>query len=318
MSTHGRPKSRRQMRHPGSRGKSHWEDKQRGEARRQTTFVPVPSPEHPSPRRVFGPLHGHEYTFNGRNWKRCEGGEEFGDFLERQAELRGWYRSQTKRKGVAVEMKRQVAAPIEVLTTTFSPWLSDWTADEIAAKRDPRKALAAIRTKWLENAQRLLRGLRFFLGYAFHCDTDDPHFDLCVTRQDGRGGRIGKPGLQLVGPWCCGTDAQLRAGADISPHKSHQMKNSVANFRHRYGENAVPLDVSLARALDAAAEAVIGPELLNYRRAYAQRVPELERKHTAAQLAALQAAEAKLRDRLEPEPRPEPAAPEPENNLPPL
>jgi hypothetical protein len=110
----------------------------------------------------------------------------------------------------------------------------------------------------------------------------------------------------------------LRAGAEINPHKRKQMRSSVANFRHRYGNMAVPLDVSLARALDAAAEAVIGPGLLLYRKAYALRVPELERGHTASQLAALKAAEAKLRERLNPESGPEPTMPEPEPNLPPL
>ena len=280
--------------------------------------MPVPSPGHPSPVRVFGPLQGHEYTFNGQTWRRCEGGEEFADFLEKQSGLRGWYRAQTSRRGTTVEMKRQVASAVEILTTTFSPWLSDWTAAEIAAKRDPRKTLASIRTRWLEEAQRLLHGLRYFLGYAFHADTSDPHFDLALSRQDGRGGRIGAPGLGLVGPWCVGVDRQIRAEAKVHPSKLRQIRQSVANFRHRYGASAVPLDVSLARALDTAAETVIGPGLLRFRKAYSQQVPGLERGHTVAQLAALQAAEARLRERLDSELTPEPAMPEPEPNLPPL
>jgi hypothetical protein len=74
------------------------------------------------------------------------------------AGLLGTYRSTTKRKGQAVEMKRTVATPIEILTTSFSPWLSDWTEEEIAAKRDPRQKLAAMRNRWLEVAQGSQKG----------------------------------------------------------------------------------------------------------------------------------------------------------------
>jgi hypothetical protein len=135
----------------------------------------------------------------------------------------------------------------------------------------------------------------------------------------------------LVGPWCVGVDRQQRAGAEIGADKCRQLRRSVANFRHRYGEESVPLDIALARALDAAAEEVIGPDLVRYREAYAKRVPEMERQHTLAKLAALQAAEEKLRENLapeepvptpeptpEPEPEPEREMPEPEHPLPPL
>lgn len=213
-------------------------------------------------------------------------------------------------------MKRTVAAPLEIQTTSFAPWLSDWTAAEIAARRDPRKKLAATRNRWLETAREMFGGVRHLLGFACHTDTDDLHFDLALSRQDGQGGRIGEPGLRLVGPWCVGTDRQLRAGAEISPDKRRQLRRSVANFHHRYGKEAVPLDVVLARALDAAAEEAIGPELLRYRDAYAERVPGLERRHTLAKLAALQAAEEKLRESLVPEPTPPTPEPEPEREMP--
>ncbi len=326
MSTHTRARTRRQQRHSASRSRSHRRDKAQGEARQKTAWIGVEAPQHPSPERAFGALVGHEYIHENGQWRRCDDPEAYANYLEHEAGRRGWYRSTTTRQGQAVDMKRPATA-VEILTSTFSPWLSDWTADEIAAKRDPRQKLAAVRTKWLEAAHGLLGGLRYLLGYAFHADTDDLHFDLALSRQDGEGGRIGQAGLGLVGPWCVGTDRQLRAGAEVHPDKRRQMRRSVANFRRREGETAVPLDIALARALDAAAEEVIGPELLPYREAYAKRVPELERQHAAAQLAALQAAEEKLRERMaheptpptpEPEPEPEQELPEPEPDLPSL
>jgi hypothetical protein len=296
MSTYGKLRSRRQRRHPDSRSRSHQEDKRQGEARRQTRWVPVSAPQHPSPRRSFGQLEGHEYRFDGEHWWRCNLPEEFADYLEREARKRDFYRSRTRRNGVEVDMRRP-ATPLENLTTTFAPWLSDWTAAEIAAKRDPRTRLAAIRNGWLEAVEAKLSAHRYILGYALHADTDDLHFDLILSRQDGLGVRIGQTGLRLAGPWCVGVDRQLRAGAQINGEKRSQLRRSVANFRHRYGGDAVPLDVQLARALDAAAEQVLGDELTPYREAYARRVPELERQHAAAELAALKAAETALRNR---------------------
>jgi len=309
MSTYTKAKSKRQQRHAASRSRSHRQDKRQGEARRKTAWIGVDAPPRPSPRRNFGPLDGHEYTHDGDQWHRCPDPEEFADHLEAESERRSWYVKQTKRKGVPVVMKRQVATPLEILTTTFAPWLSDWTAAEVAAGRDPRPKLAAIRNRWLAAAQQSIDGQRYVLGYAFHADTDDLHFDFILSRQDGAGGRIGQPGLNLVGPWCCSVDRQMRSGAKIHPDKSKQLQRSVANFRHRYGQEAKPLDVTLARALDAAADEELGDELRPYREAYARRVPELERQHTAAQLAVLEAARKKLLPGQDPAPEP---------NLPPL
>lgn len=265
-------------------------------------WLGVDAPPQPSPHRSFPGLDGHEYRFDGTQWRRCHGPEEFADYLEAEARRRNYYISQTTRKGVAVTMRRPVATPLEIQTTTLPPWVSDWLAAEIAAGRDPRPQLIGIRDRWLVAALRALDGLRAVAGYAWHCDTDDPHFDLVLSRQDGNGGRIGGPGLRLVGPWLVGCDRQQRAGAKIHPDKQRQVKRSVASFRHRYGERAMPLDISLARALDAAAEEVIGPALQTYREAYAARVPELERQHAEAQLSTLQAIDGKLRERLVPEP----------------
>jgi hypothetical protein len=310
MSTHVRAKTSRQLRHSGSRGKSHKLDKQQGELRKETSWLGVEAPQRPSPQRSFAGLEGHEYIFDGQKWHRCQGPEELGDHLEAEAARRSHYRAQTTRKGVPVEMLRRVETPVDVLTTSFPPWLSDWTAAEIASQRDPRLKLATVRNRWLESAQNLLVGVRYILGYALHADTDDLHFDLALSRQDGKGGRIGETGLGLFGPWGCGTDRQLRAGAQIHPDKRRQMTRAIANFRRRYGEDAVPLDVQLARSLDAAADEVLGAELKPYREAYAARVPELERAHAAAQLAALKAAETKLQERA--------SAPEPERDAPEL
>jgi hypothetical protein len=304
MSTHTRAKTRRQLRHPASRSQSHRQDKRQGEARQQTTWLGVAAPPRPGPRRNFGPLDGHEYTFDGDRWHRCQEPEEFADHLESESKRRSWYVKETTRKGVAVTMKRQVATPLEILTTTFAPWLSDWTAAQIKAGHDPRPKLAALRSAWLRAVQAALAGKRHLLGYAFHADTDDLHFDLILSRQDGLGGRIGDPGLLLVGPWCVGVDRQLRAGATIHPEKQSQLQRAVGNFRHRYGAEVKPLDVTLARALDAAADHELGEELRPFRAAYAKRVPELERQHTAAQLAVIEAAREKLLPAQNPAPEP--------------
>lgn len=325
MSTHSKPKTRSQLRHPASRSKSHQRDKREGEARQKTAWIGVEAPCHPSPERSFGPLQGHEYIHENGQWQRCTDPEAFANYLEGEARRRGWFMDTTQRKGVPVAMKRTVAAPLDILTVTFPPWLSDWTAEEIAAQRDPRPKLAAARNHWLAGVQTLLTGMRHLLGFACHMDTDDPHFDLALSRQDGAGGRIGEAGLGLAGPWTVGVDRQLRAHAEIDPDKRRQMQRNVAKYRQRYGQEAIPLDVALARAFDAAAVETIGPELLRFREAYAARVPELERQHTLAKLAALQAAEGKLRENLAPEPtapapepEPERAMPEPEPNFPSL
>lgn len=303
MSTHARPKTKRQLRHPASRSKSHRLDKQQGEARQETAWFGVEAPNRPSPQRNFGPLQGHEYRHDGKTWQRCAEPEEFADFIEEEAKRRSWFMNRTSRKGVPVDMKRRVQ-PLDILTTTFAPWLSDWTAAEIAVGRDPRPKLAGIRNGWLQMAAPLLAGKRYLLGYAFHADTADLHFDLVLSRQDGAGGRIGETGLGLVGPWCCGCDRQIRAGATIHAEKRNQLQRSVANFRHRYGAEAKPLDVTLARALDTAADTVLGEELRPYREAYAQRVPELERQHAAAQLEVVETAREKLLQQAAPTPAP--------------
>jgi hypothetical protein len=301
MSTYTRPKTKRQLRHPGSRSKSHRIDKEQGEARKETAWFGVDAPERPSPKRNFRGLTGHEFVHENGQWRRCQGPEEFADHLEGEAKKRSWYMGKTTRKGVPVDMKRR-APPLDTLTTSFAPWLSAWTAAECAGGRDPRPKLGAIRSLWLQAAQNAVAGLRYVLGYAFHADTDDLHFDLCLSRQSGTGERIGETGLGLCGPWCTAVDRQVRCGATIRAEKANQLKRSVANFRHRYGPEAKPLDVTLARSLDAAADTVVGDELRPYIEAYARSVPELERKHAAAQLAVLEGAKAKLLQQTAPIP----------------
>lgn len=190
----------------GSRCTSHERDKLQSERRRETSWISVELKPSPSPTRSFPGLEGHEYRFDGAQWCRCEGKEEFADFLESESKRRGFYRKRTRRNGVAVEMRRSVKAPLEILTTTFAPWLSDWTSRELCLGRNPRPSLAAIRNGWLKDASYSLRGQRHVLGYALHADTDDLHFDLVVSRQDGFGGRIGQRGLRLCGPWLTAVD----------------------------------------------------------------------------------------------------------------
>jgi hypothetical protein len=119
---------------------------------------------------------------------------------------------------------------------------------------------------------------RHWIGVSCHTDTSDLHVDLLLSRYDGKGGKIGKPGLQLSGPWVVGVDRQLRAGAAIASYKRRQFRANLSKHQQRYGDDAVPLDVALSRALDECAEMEM-PELARYRADYARRVPELEHAH---------------------------------------
>lgn len=167
MSTRSLLRTKRQRRHPASRSKSHRLDKLQGEARQRTVWVGLDAPERPNQSRSFPGLDGHEYLFDGAMWTRCDGPEDFADHVEEQSDLRSWYKKQTTRNGVPVDMKRRVDAPLEVLTTTFEPALSDWTAAEIAAGRNPRPKLAAIRNLWLRGVQACLAGQERQKGSCF-------------------------------------------------------------------------------------------------------------------------------------------------------
>lgn len=296
MSTSNRLVTSRQIDHVDSSTPGHRLDKIQGEKRREIAYLAVPSGQHPSPKRDFGSLAGHAYTRDQATgeWNRCQENGEFARYLKEMAKVRSCYYDDVTRKGVPSRMKRRDKAPLRDQITTFEPGLSDWVAHEVAEGRDPSPKLALIRNRWLKAAERLFEGKAFIVGYAFHADTDDLHFDLITTRHDGKGGRIGKSGQNLVGPWCVAVDRQIRSGATISATKRSQYSRSVANFRHRYGAETKPLDISLARALDDAGESTLGPELLQFRAAYAARVPELEKQHQAAREAILSAAWEKL------------------------
>ncbi len=290
MSTYTAAKSVRQWRHPASRSESHIQDKREGEARRQITYVPVETPALPSPKRNFAALglEGYEFIRQGNEWRPCKGREEFADYLVAEARTRSWYIGRTTRDNYQIEMKRRVAAPIKVLTTTFSPWLSDWTYQRLSLGEAVLEKLKLIRDRWLKTAMNLIDGLAYVLGYSFHADTSNPHFDLCLSRQDGEGGRIGRAGLRLVGPWAVGVDRQLRAGAEVSPEKLAQAQRSADNFERRYPkEKRPPLDMGLAEKLDIASAEVLGGELEIYRIEYARMVPILEQQHAAAKQATL-------------------------------
>jgi hypothetical protein len=299
MSTHIRAKTDRQLEHSGSRGKSHLRDKAEGERRRRVKSLCYPAAQHPNEDRPFHEyIDGHEQKHDPDTgaWTRCVDPEEYPKYLLAQNRVRSRFKDSTIRKGKPISMLRKAATPIEILVTTFPPWLSDWALAEFKAKRDPRPFLAKIRNCWIPRALSRLAGIRYLVGYSFHCDTDDLHFDLAVSRQDGKGGRIGRAGLGLVGPWATATDRQVRAGATISPNKASRLSRDVANFRHRYSDGRVPLDVMLARDLDEVADNVLGAQLNPWKEAYAAKVPELERAHLAAELSAIDAIRAKIAD----------------------
>jgi hypothetical protein len=232
-------------------------------------------------------LTGHEYILDENGWRLCENPEEFSDFIEVESRRRSWFHQFTTRKGRPATMRRKTPTSLEVITTTFPPWLSDWTLASLRAGKDPRQKLGAITSRWLTLAIDLIGGERHLLGEAFHADTSDPHFDLIASRQDGLGGRIGGAGLGLAGPWTVGVDRQIRAGASIGRDKRRRFSRNCQKFQEREGPGATPLDLLLARSLDDAAAEVLGEELAPFISAYAASVPRLEREHRRAALDAL-------------------------------
>lgn len=93
MSTYTKARTRRQLRHPASRSRSHQLDKQQGERRKETAWLHVDAPPRPVPERSFAALGAHEYTFDGQQWRRCQGSEAFADYLEEEAARRSFYRA---------------------------------------------------------------------------------------------------------------------------------------------------------------------------------------------------------------------------------
>lgn len=296
MSTFSRPHSPRQIRHPAARSASHRADKAAAEARKESTTIRVPTPALVSPVRPFSAfgIESHEAIFDGENWRSCEGSEEFADYLEEKCQELSWFTQHTHRAGKPAKMRRKTPTPLEVITVTCPPWLSDWVFGRLASGQAPTAALEASRDALLDAAFALFEGKRHLLGYAFHADTYDLHFDLIVSRQDGQGGRIGESGLHLAGPWTVGVDRQLRAGAEIGADKERNFERNIGKFRARYGVEAVPLDVALARALDEGTEKAIGIDLAPFKSAYALGVPAQERAHQQAALQALEDAKRKL------------------------
>ena len=132
-------------------------------------------PQRPSPKRSFAGLEGHEYIHENGQWRRCQDAEEFANYIEKENRRRSWFVDKTTRKGQPVEMLRRVKAALEILTVTFAPWLSDWTAVQLTAKKDPRARLAAVRTKWLTETQGIFSGEQYVLGYPrHHCPLSTP------------------------------------------------------------------------------------------------------------------------------------------------
>ncbi len=284
-----RARSRRQQRHSASRSASHKSDKRGGDARQEILWLGVPSVPNPlTPRRDFQALglEGSEFRFVDGVWVRCHDPEEYADWLEAEARRRNWFLDEVLRQGRQLQMRRPAATPFEVLTTDCAPWLSDWILARLTENGDVCAKLAAIRDGWLKVVLPGLRAKRYLLGLSLHCDTDDLHFDLAVSRQDGNGRRIGRAGLQLVGPWCVGVDRQMRAGASISKAKAAQFARALANFQRRYN-GGTPFDLFLSRALDDAADAALGSELAPLRENYARLVPLLEAENLKAKLREL-------------------------------
>ena len=305
MSTYTRAKTRRQQRHPASRSRSHKADKAAAERRKAVAFLPIPAPNY----AVAGPtleglgMTGYELIYDGSRWHACADPESFGDYLEGESKRRNWFFDLVQRGRKRARMRRKVATPIEVLTTPFCAGMRTWCASELEHGADPRWHLAAIRNWWLQTVVPVLQSQRYIIGVAAHFDTPTPHFDVVVSRQDGCGGRIGQAGLGLVGPWVVSVDRQVRFGAAISQIKREKLDKDFANFGYRYGPDSIPLDVRMARALDAVSRDIVGPHLDQHRSAYAAQVPLLEQAHILAKIEALEGAREHLIRQLDAVPK---------------
>lgn len=274
----------RQLLHIGSRSATHIQDKQNGEKRRRTRFVPVKRSESPSPSRTFEGLLGFEAIHNqSGSWTECQDPNQLGRYLCRQRKLRRRYRAQGQRRGRPALITRYIKAPIKVHTVSAHPAVSDYFARAIAAGDDVEHTFRAVVRRFVSNAKAMFEGRRYLLAIAAHTDTSDLHVDLVVSTNCPEGGKLAG-GLGQVGPWCVAVDRQISSRAQINPRKLAQYKRSVANFRHRHGEDAKPFDVQLARAFDEAACAILGEQLRPHIEAYAASVPQLERAHAKAGL----------------------------------
>jgi|GEM_PF-2481957 len=294
-----RIKTSKQARHAGSRSNDHKQDKAEGEARRQITFISVKTEPRPSPQRNFPGVDAVEVIAdpNSERWFTCKEPDEFGDYLTLQTKLLSRFYAKTLRHGEEEWMARSDPSLLKIHTVSFHPAHSQLIADLLSIDADARHLPRQIFEKFIAAAAELFRNKRNTIGAALHVDTDDLHVDVVVSR-NGPQGRIGKAGLGMVGAWCTTLDRQLRSNARISRQKRAQFDRSLANFRHREGNDAVPFDVQLARAFDAAAEEVLGAKLKPYLEQYAADVPALEEAHLKAELAQLKSACDKIEERL--------------------
>ena len=157
MSTFGKPSTSRQLRHPGARSRDHGIDKIEGERRKETTWLPIPAANYGTERNHG--LESYEYILDhaARKLRRCKGPEEFSDFVEAEAAKRNWFNDLVPREGHTTpqKMRRKVKKPIARLTTTFTPWLSDWAYwSKISV--DPTPDLKRIRTAFINTTVKLL------------------------------------------------------------------------------------------------------------------------------------------------------------------
>jgi hypothetical protein len=286
-----RPRTEKQLRHPGSRSLSHKKDKAEGEARQAVKHIPVPAGPSSSPKRNLAGLEPFEMQYVGPfRWRRLTGPDDLGDLLVAEEKKRRYYVTETTRHGHPEVMKRTDPCSLAVLTFTLHPAAADFLAAEIAAGRNPMPKLKEIVELFLTKIERMMQGRRYLIAMALHVDTDDPHIDVVVSR-NGPDGRLGMTGFRTLGPWGCGVYRQIKSGAAIGSGKRAMFERAMANFSRRYPEMPEPFDIELVRHLDLYSRAVIGAEVFDpFVRDYAGRVPALERAHAKRQLAQLEAA----------------------------
>ncbi|ACB77396.1 hypothetical protein [Opitutus terrae] len=278
MSLH-RPRTKQAIRHTDQTTIEHGKDKEQGEARQTKAYLRYDVAPSPSPVRDLSALAPWALRRepDGR-FVQCTLEGEYGDFAESQAKARNWYYGPVRRKAGDGRVRRKCDSPLEYLVITAAPWLSQRVHDMLRVGDDPRPHLRRIFARWMTTVGGMVSHQRHWIGASCHTDTSDLHVDLLFSRYDGKGGKIGKPGLQLAGPWMVGVDRQLQAGASIASYKRRQFRSNLSRHQQRYGDDAVPLDLALSRGLDECAQLEM-PELAKYRADYARRVPELEHAH---------------------------------------
>lgn len=290
-------KTRASILHVDSSHPSHARDKKAGDARKEFKFFTVKSSPRPCPKRDFSTCPAIEVIHDPDTdrWTVCTTKGAYGNYLLAESAARTRYYAPVLRRGRKEMMARIDPSPLSNHTISFHPAASSMLADMLA-KGEGQDVPRRILSLFIKQALPLFaeRG-REVVGCATHMDCDDAHVEVTVARNSRDGRRLGKAGMDLVGPWTVAVARQVDCcGPRINSEKLNQYESALAVFRRRAGPDAVPFDIQLARLFDVCSHRILGPGLQAYVQRYADGVPQSEREQLYATKAELEAALAQV------------------------